>query len=218
LKVPVVRLEELLPDTQEIGRGVVVLQAGWEQQLEANKRAFLDEFVARDRFTAAYPAGMTEAEFVDKLNENAGNPLSQAERDRLVSELAGGAKTRAQVLRAVAEDEELVKEEFNRAFVLMQYVGYLRRNPNEGADEDYTGYEFWLRKLEAFKGDFVRAEMVKAFITSAEYRSRFQSGMVSLNGGGVVAKPSRAPWLMEGLARALYLGLTYPFRGMAASG
>ena len=63
--------------------------------------------------------------------------------------------------------------EFNRAFVLMEYFGYLRRNPDEGQDTDYTGYESWLNKLNAFNGNFVNAEMVKAFITSSEYKQRF---------------------------------------------
>ena len=56
---------------------------------------------------------------------------------------------------------------------LMQFFGYLRRNPNDPQDIDYTGYEFWLNKLNQFNGNFVAAEMVKAFITSTEYRQRF---------------------------------------------
>jgi len=36
-----------------------------------------------------------------------------------------------------------------------------------------TGYNFWLRKLNEFGGNFINAEMVKAFITSSEYRQRF---------------------------------------------
>jgi len=60
----------------------------------------------------------------------------------------------------------------NRAFVLMQYFGYLRRNPNDPSDADYTGYEFWLTKLNQFNGNFINAEMVKAFISSDEYRLR----------------------------------------------
>ena len=64
-------------------------------------------------------------------------------------------------------------QEFNRAFVLMQFFGYLRRDPNSGPDTDYTGYDFWLTKLNQFNGNFVSAEMVKAFITSSEYRQRF---------------------------------------------
>ncbi len=55
----------------------------------------------------------------------------------------------------------------------MQYFGYLRRDPNEYPDRDLTGYDFWLGKLNESGGDFVRAEMVKAFITSDEYSKRF---------------------------------------------
>ena len=55
----------------------------------------------------------------------------------------------------------------------MQYFGYLRRNPNNAPDSDFTGYDFWLNKLNSFSGDFVQAEMVKAFFLSTEYRQRF---------------------------------------------
>ena len=61
-------------------------------------------------------------------------------------------------------------QEFNRAFVLMQFFGYLRRNPNDAPD---AGYDFWLTKLNQFNGNYGDAEMVKAFIISGEYRQRF---------------------------------------------
>jgi subtilisin family serine protease len=175
LTVPVVRFNQFLPDTQAIGRGVIVNAPGWDTLLESNKQALIDDFVSRTPFTTAYPAGMTPAAFVDALNVNAGGALSQPERDQLVADLTGGAKTRAQVLRAVAEDPDLYNDEFNRAFVLMQYYGYLRRNPNDApeASLDYTGYDFWLRKLNAFHGNYVNAQMVQAFLDSGEYRSRF---------------------------------------------
>ena len=102
-----------------------------------------------------------------------GNPLSQTERDQLLSDLNSGAKTRANVLRAVTEHPNLFQAEFNRAFVLMQYFGYLRRDPNAGRDTDFGGDNFWLDKLNSFNGDFAQAEMVKAFIESDEYRQRF---------------------------------------------
>ena len=75
----------------------------------------------------------------------------------------------------MSENSTLQQQEFNRAFVLMQYFGYLRRNPNDAPEPtlDFQGYNFWLNKLNGFNGDFARAEMVKAFITSAEYRKRF---------------------------------------------
>jgi N-acetylneuraminic acid mutarotase len=172
--VPLTR-QEFLPDTQQIGQGIVVGTPGWEQQLENNKYSFASEFVSRSRFTTAFPQGMTPEQFVDALNSNAGGVLSQGERDQLVSELASGAKTRAQVLRSVAEDTDLARNEFNKAFVLMQYFGYLRRNPSDAPDTNFAGYDFWLNKLNLFGGNFVNAEMVKAFITSIEYRNRIDS-------------------------------------------
>jgi hypothetical protein len=171
--VPIIRLLEFLPDTQEIGQGVVVGQSGWEAALENNKQALIVDFVQRSRFTTAFPSSMSPADFVDALNANAGHPLSTAERNQLVSDLATSAKTRAQVLRAVAEDQDLIAAELNRAFVMMQFFGYLRRNPNDAQDSDYTGYDFWLTKLNQFNGDYNKAQMVKAFITSTEYRQRF---------------------------------------------
>ncbi|MET0647309.1 MAG: DUF4214 domain-containing protein, partial [Pyrinomonadaceae bacterium] len=73
----------------------------------------------------------------------------------------------------LTDDAEFRQREFNRAFVLMQYFGYLRRAPNESPDSNFDGYNFWLSKLNQFNGDFVRAEMVKAFILSNEYQQRF---------------------------------------------
>jgi uncharacterized delta-60 repeat protein len=170
------RLEEFLPDTQELGEGVVVNQGDWQARLEQNKQELVAAFVQRPRFTAAYPPGMTAAEFVDKLNQNAGGALDAAERSQLIGELGqtpNDAQKRASVLRRVAEDQTLKDAEFREAFVLMQYFGYLRRNPDAAPDADFAGYNFWLSKLNEFGGDFVRAEMVRAFIESAEYRRRF---------------------------------------------
>jgi hypothetical protein len=45
--------------------------------------------------------------------------------------------------------------------------------PNDSPDADFSGYDFWLAKLNEFGGNFVNAEMVKAFISSSEYRNRF---------------------------------------------
>ena len=169
---PYIRFSDFQTDIAQIGNGVVVLQPGWETVLENNKVAYFNAFVQRLSFTNNYPSGMSAAAFVDKLNMNAGNPLSPGERNQLVSDMNAG-KTRAQVLRAVAEDQDLFNAELNRAFVLMQYFGYLRRDPNSGQDTDYTGYDFWLTKLNQFNGNYIDAEMVKAFLSSTEYRHRF---------------------------------------------
>jgi hypothetical protein len=172
LSVPIVRRSEFLPDTLQMSNGVVVGQSNWQTVLENNKVAFANDFVARARFTTAYPT-MPASQFVDTLNSNAGNPLSQSERDNLVNGLSSSTLTRAQVVRAVAEDSDLVSAEKNKAFVLMQYLGYLRRDPNVGPDSDYTGYDFWLQKLNNHGGDFHAAQMVRSFIVSGEYLNRF---------------------------------------------
>ncbi|HMG73350.1 MAG TPA: hypothetical protein VK582_07610 [Pyrinomonadaceae bacterium] len=178
LPVPVVRFDEFSRDLQRIGQGVVVLQLGWEQLLEANKQAYANEFVQTPRFIAAFPTTMTPAQFVDQMNQNAGNVLSATERTTAINLFAGASNTsnvtsRAQAVRKVAENANLAAAEKNRAFVLAQYFGYLRRDPNSAPDSDYTGYDFWLNKLNQFNGDFIAAEMVKAFISSTEYRGRF---------------------------------------------
>jgi hypothetical protein len=155
-----------LRDTQEAGRDVVVGKAGWEQQLELNRQRLVTEWVERTDFKAKYDA-LTNEQYVDTLNANTGNSLTTAQRNALVAGLNAGTLTRAQVLRQVAENEEFSNKEKSAAFVLMQYFGYLRRDP------DSDGYQFWLNKLNQFGGDFRRAEMIRAFILSSEYRQRF---------------------------------------------
>jgi hypothetical protein len=181
LSVPVVRLREFLRDTQEIGSTpaqVIVGQGDWQQQLEDNKNAFALEFVTRQRFTAAFPTTQTPAQFADALFQNAGITPSATDRSTAIGEFGSATDTantsaRAKALRDVAENASFSSAEFDRAFVLMQYFGYLRRNPDDLPDRDFSGYDFWLQKLNQFNGNFVQAEMVKAFISSTEYRQRF---------------------------------------------
>jgi len=172
------KLNEFKTDTAEIGKGVVVLQSGWETVLENNKRAYTAEFVQRERFTAAYPTTMTPAEFVDRLFANAGVAPSATDRTGAINEFgavgtSSDVAARGRALRRVAENSQLAQKEFNQAFVLMQYFGYLRRDANSGPEIDFAGYNFWLDKLNTFNGNFQQAEMVKAFLLSGEYRGRF---------------------------------------------
>jgi subtilisin family serine protease len=175
-----VRYEEFLPDTQQIALGVMVGIGNWQAQLESNKVAFANDFVTRTRFSTAYPTTLTPTEFVDALITNAGFTPTPAERQAFIDEFGTATTTvntaaRARVLRAVAENETFSQQELNNAFVLMEYFGYLRRNPNDPPEAtlDYAGYNFWLSKLNQFNGNFVSADMVKAFIVSGEYRQRF---------------------------------------------
>lgn len=177
--IPVTR-SSFLPDIETIGRGVVVLQSGWEQQLEANKQAFAKVFVQRAQFTQTYPTTQSPTQFVDGLFAHTGITPSGSERQTAINEFGSANTTadidaRARALRDVAENAAFSQAEFNRAFVLMQYFGYLQRDPDSSPDSDFSGYNFWLAKLNQFNGNYINAEMVKAFLSSIEYRQRFGS-------------------------------------------
>ncbi len=169
-----VRLDEFLRDTQAARQGVIVGVGNWQQQLENNKNALAAEFVTRTRFTNANASTSTAAEFVDGLFAKAGQTPTMAERQAAINSFGGGGTTgRASALLSVADSQTMRDAEFRKAFVLLQYVGYLRRNPDDPQDTNFDGYNFWLSKLNQFNGNFVQAEMVKAFIESAEYGDRF---------------------------------------------
>lgn len=152
-------------------------------QLEQNKQAFASAWVQRPEFIARYPATLSGPAFVDTLlltvQSNSGVDLS-SQRANLINDFNMGG--RALVVRQVAEHASFVQAEYNAAFVLMQYFGYLQRDPDEG------GYQFWLGILNnQVPGNF-RA-MVCAFLTSAEYQQRFGSVVTRFNTDCAVVGP-----------------------------
>ena len=180
------RYREFLRDQQEVGRSVVVGQAGWEQQLNANQQEFARRWVQRPDFLAAFPLSMSSDEYINKLAANLGVTLSPSESTIAHESYTQTVEGRATTLRNVVELNSVYNAQFNPGFVLSQYIGYLRRNPNDAPDTDYTGFDFWLAKMNSFSlpGENVRneqtalarvrrAEMVRAFIRSLEYRQRF---------------------------------------------
>jgi len=158
-------MHEFLQDQSVIARGVVVGEDGWAAKLAANQQAFIQAWTQRADFQSRY-AGLTNEQYVDTLLANVGATITAAERDQLLQEFVNG-NSPAGVLSKLVEIPAISRKEFNSAFVLMQYFGYLRRDP------DAQGYNFWLTKLNNFDGNFVNAEMVKAFLRSTEYRNRF---------------------------------------------
>jgi hypothetical protein len=181
------RYREFLRDQQEVGRGVVVGAAGWEQQLRTNQEEFSRRWVQRPDFLAEFPMSMNSNEFIDKLAANLGvAPLAPFERTIANESYTQTVEGRAATLRNVVNLNSTYNAQFNPGFVLSQYIGYLRRNPNDAPDFDYTGFDYWLAKMNSFSlpGEDVsneqtaiarvrRAEMVRAFILSLEYRGRF---------------------------------------------
>ncbi|HYE16276.1 MAG TPA: Calx-beta domain-containing protein, partial [Pyrinomonadaceae bacterium] len=181
------RYREFLRDTQELQRGVVVGQGNWQQKLNENLLAFAREWVQRPDFLAEFPAEMEADEYINKLFANSGVTPTPAEFNIAFDAYNnGGVEGRARALIAVVDSNSVYNRQYNPALVLMQYIGYLRRNPDDPPDTGYAGFDFWLAKLDSFSqpGEDVsndtvaflriqRAEMVRAFIESIEYRRRF---------------------------------------------
>lgn len=171
---------DYIKDMAEIVKGIVVNNALSPDVINANKRAFVDQFITRSDFQAAYGA-LNATQFVDKLAQTTGVALSSADRTALITE-AGNAANRGSVVFKIVDGtqattggvlifqttygQQFFNKEFDSTFVFMEYLGYLRRNP------DQDGFNHWLGKLKFF-GNWVDAEMVRAFIVSPEYRNRF---------------------------------------------
>jgi hypothetical protein len=166
------RYFQFMRDLQALQKDVIVGTPGADAQIEANQQAFFNDVVARPEFVQRF-GFMTNAQYVDDLILNTSVPFAATERDALVNGLDNHTETRATVLRKIVEHPAFKQAEFNRAFVLMEYLGYLRRNPDDPPDNNLSGFNFWLAKLNSFNGDFQKADMVKAFIKSTEYRGRF---------------------------------------------
>jgi hypothetical protein len=129
-------------------------------QLEAAKTQFANDFVNRPAF--AQYATMTNAQYVDALSQTAGVTLGN--RQAQVDSLEAGTLTRAQALRQIVESGEVYAKYYNQAFVVMEYFGYLRRDPD-------ALYLNWIAVLDASPVD--SRHMVEGFVDSAEYRNRF---------------------------------------------
>jgi Calx-beta domain/Bacterial pre-peptidase C-terminal domain/Domain of unknown function (DUF4214) len=130
-------------------------------ELEAAKAAFVADFMTRSEFTTKYN-GTTNAQYVDLLLSTAG--ITHPARDFWVAALGNGTRTRQDVLREMAESGEVGTKYFNQAFVVMQYFGYLRRDPD-------AFYLDWIAVLDANPTDF--RGMVSGFMNGAEYNARF---------------------------------------------
>lgn len=173
---------EFIKDLQQVTLGIVVDNKLSPQVIETNRAAFADQFILRAEFRTLYDS-LSNEQYVDKLFATTGIAPTPAERTALINGLApGGGETRASVLRKVVDGTRVTADgalefttrygrafydkEFDPSFVTMEYFGYLRRDP------DAAGFQFWLAKLKQF-GNWVDAEMVRAFVTSPEYRSRF---------------------------------------------
>ncbi len=165
---------ELISAQSQLGDGVIVGQPGADAKLEANKNAYATQVVTSAAFITKYPLALNASDYVDALYTSAGVTPTTAERSDAITAFGGGGTAgRVAALRSVTDSNSVRTAEFSPSFVLMEYFGYLRRNPTDPPDNNDNGYQFWLTKLNSFGGDFRKSDMVQAFITSTEYRQRF---------------------------------------------
>jgi len=127
-----------------------------------SKAAYTEAWTQRPAFKALYDS-KTNAEYVNLLEVNAEVVVSN--KQALIDALNGGTMTRGAVLRNIVESPAVGDKFFNRAFVAMQYFGYLRRDP------DAVGFQNWLDTLNADPSNF--RHMIFGFLFSTEYRQRF---------------------------------------------
>ncbi|MDQ2974166.1 MAG: hypothetical protein M3R69_01995 [Acidobacteriota bacterium] len=127
----------------------------------AARDAFIKQWVERPEFKAVY-GGLSNGAYVDKLLATAG--VTMPNRDELIADLENGRKNRTDVLRLVMESPEVSQKFFSRAFVAMQFFGFLHRDPKP------SEYEQRLKTLE-ITGDY--RQLIFDFIFSTEYRRRF---------------------------------------------
>jgi len=160
------------PTFQEFNtdRGQVVEGPG----LETDKQALALAFVQRNEFVQRYAGQTTASTFVDALIlsiQQASNVNLAGQRDTLIARYNAGAnmnQSRAFAVRDAIDSTAFMDGEYNAAFVLMQYFGYLRRDP------DQAGYDFWLGIVNSPLVASYRS-MVCAFLTSREYQERFST-------------------------------------------
>jgi hypothetical protein len=145
--------------------------------LESSKIAFANAFVERTGFLSRYPGSLDGPTFINALlatvQQNSGVDLS-GQRTSLteefnqcvISETAPQPICRARAIRRIVELPGFVQAEYNRSFVLAEYFGYLRREP------DAAGYQFWVNVLDNSQPANYRG-MVCSFITSIEYQMHF---------------------------------------------
>jgi hypothetical protein len=131
-------------------------------QLEAAKNQFASDFTSRAAFVNQYGT-LSNAQYVDALSQTAGVTLSN--RQALIDSLNNQTATRATALRQIAESNDVYAKYYNQAFVVMEYFGYLRRDPD-------ALYLNWIDVLNANPAD--SRHMVEGFVDAAEYRNRFK--------------------------------------------
>lgn len=162
------RYDEFIPDLRRLGRELYPGNPPWPETLKRNERTLCDEWVERPDFRERY-GNMSPVQYVSALYANAGLPQSGPEQSALSSALTEGRETRATVLQGISADRRLFSREYNAAYILCHYFGFLKRNPDDDPDHNLTGYDFWRQQLDRTR-DY--RQVTRAFLESGEYKRR----------------------------------------------
>ncbi len=173
-----------LPDYTEFAPDVRSVTGTTAADTNAKRAVFANNFVLRLEFVNGSPnspayGAMSNSTYVttlmgrysltsittpDPANPDGTTKVTLTTND-LINRLNASTLTRAQVLRAIVQSDEVTNAEAVNTFVASQYYGYLRRTP------ETKGFNDWVNYLNTHPGDF--NTMVWGFVDSQEYRNRF---------------------------------------------
>jgi hypothetical protein len=150
--------QSFMGQVQEISRNTIA------SGVDSSRQQFADDWTNKPEFHAEYDR-LSNDDYVDELYRNGEVSPDSATRQRQIDDLNNNRRRRGEILKEIVADRGLNDRQFNAGFVLVQYFGYLRRNPDE------AGYQFWVQKLNESSDNY--HAMVQAFVTATEYRQRF---------------------------------------------
>ena len=164
------RYIDFINDLRAVGHGLYPATPGWKKKLRENTRTLCEQWAASATFKERYDR-LTNEQYLSALSANAELQLSDRERSQMAADLAVGRETRPSILLRLSASPLLYKRDYNRAYLLCHYFGYLRRNPDDPPDHDLAGYNFWLRQLDSTR-DY--RGVTRAFIEADEYKRQIR--------------------------------------------
>jgi hypothetical protein len=150
------------PNYREFTRDSQRVTGATAEAVWAARDAYMHEWMSYPEFKSRYDS-LSNHDYVLKLEEGAKGPVSN--ESSLIDALDKGTMNRESVAYNIVESPEVKSRLYNEAFVMMEYWGYLRRDPEP------AGYQAWLGYLNENPDRY--REMVRGFVDSVEYRMRF---------------------------------------------
>jgi hypothetical protein len=130
---------EFIPDVESLKYN----PTGGTEAFEASKLAFAEMWLRRPQFKSKFDQ-LSDEQYIDALLAQTGLTGTEGQKENLLDGLRRKTMTREDVFRNIVDNNIFAIREFNKAFVLMHYFAYLKRDPDE------AGFEFWLRNLNRF--------------------------------------------------------------------